>query len=111
MNSFKYKILSLLLLSTVCNLANSQLNDNSQKMNKYILEKTLYWNQYVDVFETTEDKAVEILLQYEQKQSLNQGTLNFLADENLDKHFQLTEYLRIQCKLIMNSGSMMLPIF
>ena len=94
MNSCKYKILSLLLLLTVCNSAYSQLQDNSQKMIKYIVEKTLYWNQYVDVIETTEDKEVELLLQYERKELLNQGTLNFLANENLDKHYQLTEYLR-----------------
>ena len=61
---------------------------------KYLIEKTLFWNQYVDVIETTEEEAQKAILQYERKQLTQDGTLNFLADENLDKHRQLTDYLR-----------------
>lgn len=93
---FKSELILLIFISfsISCNSSKNQTNNMTTNHSKYLIEKTLFWNQYIDIIKTTEEEAQKALLQYERKQLTQDGTLNFLADENLDKHRQLTDYLK-----------------
>ena len=94
MDRVKLMLLLLTVLMYSCNSIKNEFKHMEPNQFKYLIEKTLYWNHYIELISTSEDEATKTLLQYEKELLKQDGTLNFLADENLDKHRELTNYLK-----------------